>query len=432
MQLTVEPAGPLAGTVPAPPSKSYTHRAVLLAALGRNCTVRGPLDSEDTRHTASVCAALGATLTRTATGDLAVHGVGGAPRFPANGHLQVGESGTLLRLLLPVLCLGRGTVNVAGRGSLVSRPNREMVETLRAAGIDIAGQGPEHTLPITLTGRGDWPGGVMEIDGSRSSQYVSGLLMAAAFARRPTTVSIRGQLVSRPYVDITLDMLERAGIRVCEDTDAGRPCFHITPAETATLPATLEVPGDYSSAAFLLAAAVLTGGQVTVTRLYADRQGDRRIVELLAGMGARIRHAGDGVTVDGAAALRGMDIDGGATPDLCPILTTLACFAQGETRITNVHHLAIKESNRLAEPAGQLRRLGADITHTADTITVRPRPLHAARVDGCNDHRVAMALAVAGLRLDAPLVIDGMECMAKSYPGFVCDLQALGARVHVA
>jgi len=214
--------------------------------------------------------------------------------------------------------------------------------------------------------------------------------------------------------------VERQGYRV----------FRVRKEQTLAPRTTFTVHGDYSSAAFLLAAAVLVKSDVTITDLVPDCQGDRRIVNILRAMGAKISVGKNSLRVRGPFKLRGVDIDCADTPDLVPVLTMLACFARGVTRIRNIGHLAFKESDRLARPAGELRKLGANISLGKDSLLIRPARLHGGRVSACNDHRIAMALAVAGLRIRDGLTITGFECVAKSYPGFLTDMKRLGARMR--
>jgi 3-phosphoshikimate 1-carboxyvinyltransferase len=326
-----------------------------------------------------------------------------------------------------VLSLADGDIRIEGQGTLLTRPNRQVIDVLRSWGCDVAGQGPDHRLPIRIRGTGALRGGRGVVDGSVTSQVVSALLMAAPFAREKTVLVLRRRLVSRPYVDVTLDVLRWAGIRVTRD---GYRRFEVEPGQRFRPHAVFTVPGDYSSAAFLLAAAALTESDVTVTGLTDNAQGDRRILSLLSAMGVPLRRRGDAVRIRGPCRLRGVDIDGSDIPDLVPILTVLGCFADGCTRIRRVRHLAFKESNRLTGPAEELGRMGARIRPLRDGLVIRTSRLVPARVSPHRDHRLAMALAVAALGAGIRLAIPDAECIAKSYPGFVADMRRLGADVR--
>lgn len=421
--LVVEPAGRLAGVIKAPPSKSYTHRALIIGGLDGRTTVVNPLSCEDTESTIAMMRAIGASIRR-AGGHIEVRGCGGRPVLAGGRVFNVGESGTLLRFILSVLALGKGSMTVNGRGSLLARTNRQVVDVLRSWGVDVAGRGDNHCLPVVMNATGRLRGGRAVIEGGVTSQVVSSLLITAPFAEEDTVLEIPGRLVSRPYVAVTLDVLRWAGIRV---ERRGYRRFLVRSGQKMRAKGRFVVHGDYSSAAFPLAAAALTDSDVTVTDLVRDCQGDRRIVPILRRMGAVVEEKDDRVRIRGPFRLRGARIDCSDTPDLVPILTVLGCFAEGVTRIVNVAHLAHKESNRLTAPAEELRKLGADIAPGPAGIVIRKSRLHGGRADGRNDHRIAMSLVVAALASGSRVSIAGPGCIAKSYPGFVADMRELGA-----
>lgn len=414
----------LGGTVKAPPSKSYTHRAVLIASLDGKSRIVNPLECEDTRHTIGLCKKLGARIQKDGNG-LVVTGFSGRPR-PKGKALDAGEAGTLLRFILSILPLASKPVTIRGKGSLLSRPNGQVVSALQSWGVDIKGRGQAHKLPIHINANGRLKGGPVRVEAGVTSQVVSSLLIAAPFADEDTVLRLSGRLVSRPYVDITIDVLKWAGIRV-ERT--GYKIFRVKSGKKFLPRSNFTVHGDYSSASFLLAAGCLLESDVTVTDLVKDSQGDRAILRILRAMGADLRIKGSAVTVKGPASLRGISLDGSDIPDLVPVLTMLSCFAKGVTRIRNVSHLVHKESNRLAKPAGELKKLGARISFTKDELVIRPAKLHGGRVSSCNDHRIAMALAVAGLKVPGGVTISGPGCIAKSYPRFVADMKSIGANL---
>ncbi len=424
--LRVNRADSLCGVIKGSPSKSYTHRALLIAGLGRRAEVVNPLDCDDTNATVAMCRGIGADISK--KGDcLIVKGCGGRPRV-AGGRINVGESGTLLRFSLPILALARGRIIVQGRGTLTGRPNRQVVDVLKAWGVEIDGRGAEHCLPVRIDAAGSLGGGIAQVEAGVTSQVVSALLIAAPFAREDTILKLNGRLVSRPYVDVTMDVLRQAGVRVDR---RGYGTFRVRHGQKLRSGVRFVVHGDYSSAAFPLVAGALVSSDVTVTDLVCDCQGDRRIVRILRAMGADITHSGGRVRIHGPARrLRGIEIDGSDIPDLAPILCVLGCFAEGTTRIRNVAHLVHKESNRLAKPAGELKKLGARIAFTKNELVIRHSHLHGGEVSACGDHRIAMALAVAGLRIPGGVVVRGAECISKSYPRFVADMKALGAPIE--
>ena len=430
-RLRVRRTAKIAGTVEASPSKSYTHRAVIVASMGRNTRVENPLICEDTNNTVKIWRLLGADI-RNDERDLRISGFDGHPH-PKADSLNVGESGTLLRFVLPMLALGEGDFTVTGSGSLLVRPNREIVRTLADWGVNIHGVGSDQKVPVHIAANGRLPGGEASIGGRTSSQVVSALLMAAPLAEKDTILTIDGGLVSRPYIDITIDVLSWAGITV--NWDASYSQFRVQAGQPFKPKSHYKVHGDYSSSAFLMAAALLIEADVTISGLTDDKQGDKQIIDILRKMGAAIEVGEDFVRIQGPQELNGIEIDCADTPDLGPILTTLGCFAKGETRIHNISHLKFKESNRILEPAGQLRSLGAEITTLEDSgeilIKYSADKLRGGVVSACNDHRIAMSLAVAGLTIKEDVVITGFEAVAKSYPSFVTHLKHLNADVSI-
>ena len=434
--LKVEKAPYLRGALEAPASKSYTIRAILAASLNGKIRIVNPLFSQDTQAAIKALEALGARIKKK-EGSLQIRGFKGRPSLKGQS-VVVGESGTLLRLILPIIALGKGKFEINGRGTLLKRPNKPIAEALLSLGVDIKGRGRDCHLPITIQGKGAIPGGKIFVSANMSSQTISSLLMVSAFTLRDTTIIIKDKVVSRPYIDITLDVLHRAGVKVQRQ---GHSRFFIKSGQGFKLKKDFIIHGDYSSAAFLIAASCLIKSDVIITDMVKDKQGDRKIVDILNKMGARIKHSGARIEIRGPFELKGIDIDCSDTPDLVPILLTLSCFAKGRTKIYNIGHLAYKESNRITAPAGELRKLGARIKIGRDTIIVQEsslRPpaawaigspttaLRPAVVSSCNDHRIAMALAVLGLRTGG-LIIKNSECINKSYPNFIRDLKSLGA-----
>lgn len=422
--LRVEKINRLEGVIKAPPSKSYTHRAIIIGSLNGKARITNPLFCDDTLATIKVGQKLGARIYKHKY-YLDISGFGGKPSL--SGHiLNVGESGTLLRLLLPLIALSKGVYSVNGKGTLLTRPNKPIVEALRSWGINIRGRDEDHKLPLKIVGQGRIPGGVSEVSGKISSQTISSLLMVAPWAEEDTTVTIKDKLVSGPYVDITIDVLRWAGIRV---ERWGWKRFRVKRGQVFKPEGNFVVSGDYSSAAFLMAAAYLINSDLTITDLLKDRQGDRKILTILRQMGANIKHDDKTVRVKGPGEPKGMEIDCSDTPDLVPVLAVLGCFASGRTKLFNLAHLVYKESNRLAATTGELRKLGADITCTDKELFINPSPLHPALVSACNDHRIAMALTVAGLKI-GELTIKDAHCISKSYPDFIPDMRALGANLE--
>ncbi len=417
----------LKGVLKAPPSKSYTHRAIVIAALDNNTRVINPLFCEDTVATVELMKKLGAGISRGKYKNipcLKVKGFNGSPSLKGK-EFNAGESGTLLRIVLPLIALLKGRHTVNGKGSLRERPNAPIIQALQGWGIDIRGRGKDHKLPIVIDSDGCIRGGRLAVSGRISSQTISSLLIAASLAQAETNVIIKDRLVSRPYVDITIDALRWAGIRV---ENRGYRSFKIEPKAHLEPKGDFIVHGDYSSAAFLLAAACLVPSDITLTDLVEDKQGDRAIIAILQKMGAVIKRKGSELNVKGPFDLKGADIDCSDTPDLVPILAVLGCFAKGKTRLRNIEHLIYKESNRIAMPALELSKLGAHIDFTRKELLIRRSELQGGTVCPHNDHRLAMALTVAGLKAGG-VTIQQPGCVAKSYPAFFSDMTKLGAKI---
>ena len=421
--LKVEKTLYLQGVVKAPASKSYTIRALLCAGSNGRLRIHNPLYSDDTLAAIHCLKQLGAVIKKQGDG-LFVNGFKGKP-FVKGGKINVGESGTLLRLILPFIALGKRRCVVEGRGTLLNRANKPIAEALSSLGINIQGKDKEFHLPIQIEGKGGLRGGKVMVSAQSSSQVISSLLQVAPFAKRGLTIAVKGKAVSKPYIDITLDVLEQAGIKV---TRKGHRSFFIKAGQHFRFKDDFVVGGDYSSAAFLMVAGCLVASDIVIGGMRKDKQGDRKIIELLNSMGAKISHIRDEVRIKGPFELKGRDIDCSDTPDLVPILTVAACFAKGKTRILNIGHLAHKESNRILSPANELKKLGARIKAGRDSLTIRESVLHPAVVSSCNDHRIAMSLAVIGLRIGG-LTIKNAEAISKSYPDFILDMKSLGAKL---
>ncbi len=410
------------GTVRASPSKSYTHRAVLLAALsGGPCRVLRPLLSEDTEATVSGVQAFGAEV---------VH-EDGALRVSSNGMRAPGKeidarnSGTTLRLLAGVAALLSSPTVLTGDASLVKRPMGPLLDALNSLGARARSLAGDGRPPVEI--RGPLKGGKASISGSVSSQFLSSLLVACPLAPQATTVEVLPPIRSEPYVEVTLGMLRIFGVEARADGNGLR-----IPGEQRYRPADFEVPGDFSSAAFPLVAAAISGGDVTVEGLDVSLpQGDRRILEILRGFGASVVEGRDRVRVRGGD-LEARTVDLNDTPDLFPVLAVLATQARGESRFVNGEHLRLKESDRIETTVAFLRAMGADVRGTRDGCIVRgPSRLHGAFVDSHGDHRILMAAAVAGFAADDAVEITDPACYRVSYPSFQDDLRSLGADVAV-
>lgn len=420
MKLRVRPSE-VEGSVSAPPSKSYTHRAVLAGALSDGSDVLNPLDSSDTRASARAAEALGAEV-RWSDGDLEVDGFDGSPVVP-DDVVDCGNSGTTLRLFTGTAALADGVTVLTGDDSLRSRPNAPLLDALTQLGAVARSTRGDGRAPLVVEGRIE--GGEAAIDGSVSSQFVSSLLFAAAATPDGVDIEIEGELRSRPYVDITIEVLDWMDVDVEETAEGFR-----VPGGQSYRADQIRVPGDFSSASYPLAAGAVAGGTVEVQNLYPGAQGDTAIVEVLEEMGADVawdREAG--VVEVEASALEGVEFDAGDNPDLVPTVAVLGAVAGGVTRVVEAEHLRFKETDRLEATATELGKMGAAVEETDDGLVVDgdASTLEGAEVDGRHDHRIVMALAVAALAAEGETSIETAESVDVSYPGFVDDMQALGA-----
>jgi 3-phosphoshikimate 1-carboxyvinyltransferase len=408
--------------VTAPPSKSYTHRAMVLGALTRSrFTLKNPLLSDDTKATLEALAALGTEVDfRTGQVRLDCQEIT-SPR----GVIDARNSGTTIRLMSGVASLLDSPVTLTGDSSLVKRPMAPLVDALRELGADCTYIGQHGRPPLRI--RGPITGTKAEIDGGVSSQFISSLLIACTQKADGTELRMKGAITSRPYVDITLEMLEQFGARVEES-----PSGFMVPGGDRLRKETYTVPGDYSSAAFLLAAGAITGGAVTVRRLDAETaQGDRAILGHLGQFGARVSRTAHTVTVSGAR-LVGTEIDVGDTPDLFPVLAVVGAVSEGRTVLRGGVNLKEKESDRIATTTKFLQDMGARIRPKEDGCEIiGVQKLTGAEVDTHGDHRILMAATVAALVSGTETVINDEESFKVSYPGFVRDLHQLGCRVEV-
>ncbi len=412
----------VSGRVRASPSKSYTHRAILLAALsGGTARVRRGLLAEDTEATLAGVEAFGAEVFRE-DGALTITSDGFRP---PEKEIDARNSGTTLRLLTGVAATLDGWTVLTGDASLRKRPMGPLLDALLALGARGRSLHGDGCAPVQVSG--PLAGGDVSIAGSVSSQFVSSLLVAGSLARATTTVRVLPPIRSEPYVDVTVHMLARFGVAIHEKGNDYR-----IEAGQAYRPVDVDVPGDFSSAAFPLVAAAITNGDVAVEGLDPDvPQGDRRVVDFLRAFGARIEASGDAVRVRGGS-LRARTIDIGDTPDLFPVLAVLATQADGESRFVNGEHLRVKESDRIATTVAFLRAMGGSVEATPDGCIVRGTSrLREAFVESQGDHRILMAAAVAALVADGPVDISDPTCYRVSYPGFLEDMRALGASMEV-
>jgi 3-phosphoshikimate 1-carboxyvinyltransferase len=410
----------VSGEVYAPPSKSYTHRAILITSLGPGGTVKRPLLSADTRATISASEAFGAKIS--VNDEVKIQGVSDKPQTPED-VINVLNSGTTLRFCSAVAALTDGAV-LTGDSSIRTRPNGPLLSSLCELGATAFSIRNNGKAPLVIKGK--MHGGVARLNGGVSSQFLSALLIAAPLADADTKIVIEGDLKSRPYAEITLDMLADAGVRV----QAGRQEFFVPGNQTYNLKG-YTIPGDFSSASYPLAAAAVTGSEVIVKGILPSRQGDAAIIDILNRMGAKVswdKEKGD-LKIKGGD-LQGVEVDASLTPDLVPTIAVLGAVAKGKTIVKNAEHVRHKETDRLHAMAVELSKMGANIQERPDGLEIVGGELHGASVHGYHDHRIVMALMVAGL-VAGGTRIDTAESVDVSYPGFFQQMAGLGAKVQM-
>lgn len=402
-------------SVTLPGSKSLTHRALITAALARGeSRLLGALDCEDTRLTAAALVKMGAAV-KWEGDSVRILGVEGGIRTNSDRiHHDLGNSGTSFRLLLSVAALGRGRSFFTGTSRMALRPVGELATALTTMGARISFSGRPGFPPLILFARG-LAGGEVRMSAGTSSQHLSSLLIAAPYAARDTRIRVIGEPVSRPYTDLTVRVMQEFGVTVVRE---GAHTFHI-PAGTSYGPGQYRIEGDASSASYFWAAAAVTGGRVVTRNIspFRTAQGDMGFLDILERMGCRIQRHTDRVEV-AAGALKPVTVDMGDMPDMVPTLAAVALFARGPTVIRNVAHLRYKESDRLETVAREWRRIGGRVEVRADGLVVHGGgPFQGSDVDPHNDHRIAMSLAVAGLRIPG-IRLQNPDCVAKSFPDF--------------
>lgn len=409
----IRPLSHLEGKVTVPGSKSYTQRALLLAALAEGTSqLQGPLFSEDTAYLATALQLLGARIERQ-NGDLRVQGTGGRitnPRQP----LYLGNNGTAMRLLTTVVCLGQGPFLLTGSARLQERPIQPLLEALKGLGVKALCRKKQGFPPVILEAQG-LAGGRVKLKALESSQYISSLLISAPFAREPLTLELQGPTPSRPYVEMTLALMERFGARVTMESPDVIKIENGVPYQGTAC----QIEGDVSSASYFFLAAALCQGRIRVGPLHPRTlQGDIRFLTILEGLGCEVRWGPDWVEVTGTGLVKGDRIFAlGDMPDMVPSLAILAACRTGRTVITNVAHLRIKESNRLAALARELTRTGIEAEETADGLRIEGGRPQGAEIETYDDHRIAMSFAILGLVVPG-IKIKDPDCVQKSFPGF--------------
>lgn len=427
--LPLSPISRLEGSIVLPGSKSLSNRILLLAALSSGqTTIHNLLESDDIRYMKAALSELKIDYKSLEGSSVIVDGCDG--EIPAtDAELFLGNAGTAMRPLTAALCIARqqGTFVLDGTPRMRERPISDLIDALKQLGADVscADTGCPPVV-INATQRG-LPGGVAYVSGKISSQYLSALLMAAPLAASDVEINIKDELVSVPYVKMTVNLMRRFGVTVDVSSDNKR--FHVKSGQKYVSPGEIYVEGDASSASYFLAGAAITGGPVTVEGCGADSiQGDIQFARVLEQMGARVEWTQNSITVsrDRGVTLKGVDVDCGDIPDAAMSLATTALFAQGETKIRNVYNWRVKETERMKAIVTELRKLGADVEEGRDYCVVRPSPsvLPDIEIDTYDDHRMAMSFSLVACG-GVPVIIRDPKCTAKTFPTYFDELSRL-------
>ena len=416
MSITIKPTT-LTGAVTAPPSKSMTHRHLITSALAEGVSlVEAPLRSDDTIATVDALRKLGITITDKG----ADWEVTGGTLTPPASILDCNESGTTLRLLTGLCSILAEPCTLTGAPSLQRRPNKPLLDALEQLGVKTTSQ--DGHPPLTVQGK--MQGGSAEIRGDVSSQFISSIILAAPYAITPVDLTVTTQLESKPYVEMTIEAMKKSGINPLHSETLKE--IHIPLGKYK--PKRIRVEGDWSSAAFMLAAGAISG-KVHVDNLeIGSCQADREIIHILEEMEAYIKFTGSRITTE-KSDLAAIETDLSDCPDLFPIVACLCSVAEGESRLTGLARLKLKESDRVSAMMEGLQRMGLSITSHDDIVTIRGGEVHGAQIDSHNDHRIAMSFAVLAQVAKGETTIMNPECVSKSYPAFWADLEKIGARI---
>ena len=415
----IKQTGPLDAVVRVPGSKSLTARAMVAAGLASGESVlRDAAICDDTGFMADGLRALGAEVELSGTA-FRIAGTGGSLR-ELTEPLFLGNAGTAMRFLTAAACLGRGRYVLDGSPRMRERPIQYLLDALSSLGAKVRSAEGNGCPPVEIEAAG-LESGVVSMRGDKSSQYFTAILLAAPYASGDIELRVEGDLVSKPYVDMTLDVMRDFDVNVERN---GYESFTVRAGQMYESRA-YTIEGDWSAAPYFLAAAAITGGTVRVENVSPQsRQGDKGFVQVLERMGCRSKVGPDGVQIESAGVLKGIDVDLNAMPDVAQTLAVTALFAEGETTIRNVANLRLKECDRISATATELKKLGATVEEFPDGLRIRPGELHGAEIDTYDDHRMAMSFALAGLRVP-DVVIKNPECVTKTFPDFFKTLGSL-------
>lgn len=423
--ISIQPIAHIDAEIEVPGSKSLTQRALIAASLAQGTSrLIGPLESEDTEYSTKALMQMGIAMDKGR--DWLVHGQGGGIA-PSAQPIFLGNNGTATRFLTSVAALGNTRFIIDGDARMRERPIGPLMRALQGWGVDITATQGTECPPLVIKGHG-LAGGRTVLPEGKSSQYLSSLLLVAPYAKTPAVLHVEGEVLSKPYVAMTLSVMDAFGVAVECTPDFS----HFIIPQGCYRAREYQIEGDASNASYFWAAAAITGGRVTVTNVpVPSLQGDAMLVPLLGRMGCAVsRSGGGGITVEGGGRLEGIRVDMGDMPDVVPTLAVVAAFAHGPTVIENIAHLRIKECDRLSAMVTELTKLGVSVEEQDAAMIIHGKGgagLHGAVMETYADHRMAMSLAVAGLRIPG-VRISGEECVAKSFPDFWQRFSLLAAQ----
>ncbi|MBI4976554.1 MAG: 3-phosphoshikimate 1-carboxyvinyltransferase [Spirochaetes bacterium] len=414
--LRIERAANVDAVVRVPGSKSYTNRALVIAALAKGTTtLKNALMSDDTTHMMRALEKLGLWMQHDESSQtLTVIGSDG--HFPGYvGEIYIQNAGTAMRFLVSMLTLGQGTYFISGNERMLKRPIGDLVRALRSMGVNVRAKDDEYP-PVMIEG-GHFPGGTVTLRGTDSSQYLSSLLLSAPYAEKPLTVAINGTLVSKPYIDMTIDLMEHFGASVKNNNYES---FTVS-NEKVYCAGEYTIESDASNASYFFAIPAVVGGRVRVENIsYKSKQGDIKLVDIFETMGCTVTRGENFVEVSKSPdkKLKGVDVSLNDMPDVAQTLAVVALAAEGPTTIRGVENMRIKETNRIEAVANEIRMLGGGVTVFQDGFTVHPAPSYkGVRIATYDDHRMAMAFSLAGLFIDN-VVISNPSCVRKTFPDY--------------
>jgi len=419
MKLKVKSSSINNTTIKAPSSKSYTHRAIILASLtdGKS-RIYNPLISEDTSSSINVCRTLGSKITKKEdyldiVGNTNIYNTSKTP-------IDLANSGTTLRIITSLAALSSNEVVLTGDDSLKTRPMKPLIDALIPIGVNIESLNNNDKVPIAI--KPGYIGGNTTIKGNISSQFISSILISSPLSEKGVSLKVIDEFISKPYVDMTIDLMKKFGVFV-EENDFN----HFKVKHQKYTPCDYTVEGDFSSASYLLAAVAILGGKVKILNLFKNsKQGDKLILDILTNMGSKIEINDDNVIIESDGNLKGVDVDLSNAPDLIITVAVLGALASGTTKITGVSHARFKETDRIHVTSNELKKLKCDVTECNDGMIITGG-VNSGSVDSHKDHRIAMAFSLIGLKHD--IEINDGEVFNVSFPNFIDIMKEIGVEI---